>query len=69
MAGNSIIDATDGAIGLFWTGFDISYSTDRHHFPIVIFGAPGTLVTCNTIVTRNRIGLGAINMVDYGPRK
>lgn len=35
----------------------------------VIFGAPGTLVTSNTIITRTRMGLGAINMVDYGPRK
>ncbi|KAG8939437.1 hypothetical protein FRC04_006584 [Tulasnella sp. 424] len=34
---------------------------------IVIFGAPGTLVTSNTIITRTRMGLGAINMVDYGP--
>lgn len=34
---------------------------------IVIFGAPGTLVTSNTIITQTRMGLGAINMVDYGP--
>ncbi|KAG9003234.1 hypothetical protein FRB93_011146 [Tulasnella sp. JGI-2019a] len=47
IAGNNILDATDGGI--------------------VLFGAPGTLVTSNTIVTRNRVGLGAINMVDYGP--
>ncbi|KAG9000569.1 hypothetical protein FRB90_011786 [Tulasnella sp. 427] len=47
VAGNLVVDATDGGI--------------------VIFGAPGTLVTSNTIVTRTRMGLGAINMVDYGP--
>ncbi|KAG8888355.1 hypothetical protein FRB98_007929 [Tulasnella sp. 332] len=47
IAGNYILDATDGGV--------------------VIFSAPGTLVTSNTIVTRNRVGLGAINMVDYSP--
>lgn len=41
---------------------------DRIILP-VIFGAPGTLVTSNTVITLSRIGLGAINMVDYGPRK
>lgn len=30
---------------------------------IVIFGAPGTLVTGNTIINDDRQGLGGINMV------
>ncbi|KAF8494536.1 hypothetical protein JB92DRAFT_2748881 [Gautieria morchelliformis] len=47
VAGNEIIDATDGAI--------------------VVFGAPGTLITSNTIVARERLALGAINMVDWAP--
>ncbi|KAF8505333.1 hypothetical protein BU17DRAFT_57949 [Hysterangium stoloniferum] len=47
VAGNEIIDATDGAI--------------------VIFGAPGTLVISNTIISHNRLTLGAINMVDWAP--
>ncbi len=34
---------------------------------IVIFGAPGTLVEDNLIVTRSNILLGGINLVDYGP--
>jgi hypothetical protein len=34
--------------------------------PQVLFNAPGTLVTSNTIVTKTRLGLGAINMVDPG---
>ncbi|GJJ15638.1 hypothetical protein Clacol_009916 [Clathrus columnatus] len=45
VAGNEIIDATDGAI--------------------VVFGAPGTLVTCNTIISQDSITLGGINMVDF----
>jgi hypothetical protein len=32
----------------------------------VLFNAPGTLVTSNTIVAKTRLGLGAINMVDPG---
>jgi hypothetical protein len=34
---------------------------------IVIFGAPGTLVEDNTIMTRKNVLLGGINLVDYGP--
>ncbi|KAF8305127.1 hypothetical protein DL93DRAFT_2066464 [Clavulina sp. PMI_390] len=45
VAGNLIIDTTDGGI--------------------VLFNAPGSLVTSNTVVTKTRLGLGAINMVDY----
>lgn len=45
VAGNEIIDATDGAI--------------------VVFGAPGTLVISNTIISQNSVTLGGINMVDF----
>ncbi|KAM0748727.1 hypothetical protein T439DRAFT_335932 [Meredithblackwellia eburnea MCA 4105] len=45
--GNTVTDATDGAI--------------------VIFQAPGTLVTGNTIIAQTRVALGGINMVDYYP--
>ncbi|KAF8583325.1 hypothetical protein K439DRAFT_1390599 [Ramaria rubella] len=47
VAGNEILDATDGAI--------------------VVFGAPGSLITSNTIICRDRLALGAINMVDWAP--
>ncbi|KAG8907613.1 hypothetical protein FRB99_003309 [Tulasnella sp. 403] len=47
VAGNQIVDATDGGI--------------------VIFGAPGTLFTSNTVITSRRVALGAINMVDFKP--
>ncbi|KAF8324548.1 uncharacterized protein EI90DRAFT_3146815 [Cantharellus anzutake] len=36
---------------------------------IVLFSAPGSLVTSNTIVTEKRLGLGAINMVDFNPHE
>ncbi|KAG8746693.1 hypothetical protein FRC10_003997 [Ceratobasidium sp. 414] len=49
VAGNQILDATDGAI--------------------VIFGAPGSLITSNTIISRHRLCLGGLNMVDYNPHK
>ncbi|CAE6525158.1 unnamed protein product [Rhizoctonia solani] len=49
VAGNQILDATDGAI--------------------VIFGAPGSLITSNTIINRHRLCLGGLNMVDYNPHK
>ncbi|GIH15068.1 discoidin domain-containing protein [Rugosimonospora africana] len=45
--GNTITDATDGAI--------------------VVFGAPGSTVQNNTIVAKNQLLLGGINMVDYAP--
>jgi Right handed beta helix region len=41
--------------------------TDASDGGIVIFGAPGTLVEDNLIVTRSNTLLGGINMVDYGP--
>ncbi|GAA5867321.1 hypothetical protein JCM8547_003306 [Rhodosporidiobolus lusitaniae] len=47
IAGNTVIDATDGAI--------------------VLFCAPGSMVTNNTIIARERDVLGAINMVDDFP--
>ncbi|GAA5936438.1 uncharacterized protein JCM15063_001886 [Sporobolomyces koalae] len=47
VAGNTVIDATDGAI--------------------VLFCAPGSVVTRNTIIARERNLLGAINMVDDFP--
>ncbi|GAA6024696.1 hypothetical protein JCM10207_009222 [Rhodosporidiobolus poonsookiae] len=47
IAGNTVIDATDGAI--------------------VVFCAPGSVVTDNTIIARERNLLGAINMVDDFP--
>ncbi|KAM0789630.1 hypothetical protein ACM66B_000434 [Microbotryomycetes sp. NB124-2] len=47
IAGNTVTDATDGAI--------------------VVFCAPGTTVTDNTIVAKTRDLLGAINMVDDFP--
>ncbi|KAL8276755.1 hypothetical protein RQP46_010864 [Phenoliferia psychrophenolica] len=46
VSGNTITDATDGAI--------------------VIFGAPGSIITSNTIISQNRQLLGGINMVDFG---
>ncbi|GEM08066.1 bulb-type lectin domain containing protein [Rhodotorula toruloides] len=46
-AGNTVFDATDGAI--------------------VLFCAPGTVCTDNTIIARERNLLGAINMVDDFP--
>ncbi|CAE6536695.1 unnamed protein product [Rhizoctonia solani] len=49
VAGNQILDATDGAI--------------------VIFGAPGSLITSNTVINRHRLCLGGLNMVDYNPYK
>ncbi|GAA5191361.1 hypothetical protein GCM10023322_48570 [Rugosimonospora acidiphila] len=45
--GNTITDATDGAI--------------------VVFGAPGSTVQNNTIVAKNQLLLGGINMVDFAP--
>ncbi|GJN94419.1 hypothetical protein Rhopal_007499-T1 [Rhodotorula paludigena] len=47
VTGNTITDATDGAI--------------------VIFGAPGTKVSNNEIITDDRSLLGGINAVDYNP--
>ncbi|BGP17305.1 hypothetical protein JCM10213_009091 [Rhodosporidiobolus nylandii] len=47
IAGNTVIDATDGAI--------------------VLFCAPGTVCTNNTVIARERNLLGAINMVDDFP--
>ncbi|GAA5987057.1 hypothetical protein JCM11641_007825 [Rhodosporidiobolus odoratus] len=47
IAGNTVIDATDGAI--------------------VLFCAPGSMVTNNTVIARERNLLGAINMVDDFP--
>jgi Right handed beta helix region len=41
--------------------------TDPSDGGIVIFGAPGTLVEDNLIVTRSNTLLGGINLVDYGP--
>ncbi|CAE7199121.1 unnamed protein product [Rhizoctonia solani] len=49
VAGNQILDATDGAI--------------------VVFGAPGSLITSNTVINRHRLCLGGLNMVDYNPYK
>lgn len=34
---------------------------------IVIFGAPGSVVSGNTIIARQRRPLGGINLVDYSP--
>ncbi|GAA5824404.1 hypothetical protein JCM11251_000407 [Rhodosporidiobolus azoricus] len=47
IAGNTVFDATDGAI--------------------VLFCAPGSVVTNNTVIARERNLLGAINMVDDFP--
>ncbi|KAF8710464.1 Right handed beta helix region, partial [Rhizoctonia solani] len=52
VAGNQILDATDGAIVI-----------------PVIFGAPGSLITSNTVINRHRLCLGGLNMVDYNPHK
>ncbi|KZS92430.1 hypothetical protein SISNIDRAFT_442200 [Sistotremastrum niveocremeum HHB9708] len=49
VAGNHIIDGTDGGI--------------------VIFGAPGSLITSNTITTKSQVCLNAIAMVDWQPHK
>lgn len=66
VAGNRILDATDGGIGESESCPDGECGAQL--YSTVIFGAPGTLVTSNTIITSTRLGLGAINMVDYGPR-
>ncbi|GAA6013182.1 hypothetical protein JCM10207_006197 [Rhodosporidiobolus poonsookiae] len=47
VTGNTITDATDGAI--------------------VIFGAPGSTIKGNTIVSERRVLLGGVNAVDYYP--
>ena len=47
VSGNTVTDATDGAI--------------------VVFGAPGSTVQNNTIVAKNQLLFGGINMVDYAP--
>lgn len=61
VAGNEIIDATDGAIGNIRKFFTLpSLKLFK-----VVFGAPGTLVISNTIISQNRITLGGINMVDF----
>lgn len=63
VAGNLIIDTTDGGIGICGQFYDlISGKLTR---PPVLFNAPGTLVTSNTVVTKTRLSLGAINMVDF----
>jgi hypothetical protein len=41
--------------------------TDATDGAIVLFGAPGTVAQCNTIVAKTRTLLGGINMVDYAP--
>ncbi|KAG8999828.1 suppressor of los1-1 [Tulasnella sp. 427] len=41
--------------------------TDSTDGAIVLFGAPGTLVTSNTVIVRTRMNSGAINMVDHLP--
>jgi len=41
--------------------------TDATDGAIVVFGAPGTRVTGNTIIASTRVLLGGINMVDFGP--
>jgi hypothetical protein len=47
VSGNTITDATDGAI--------------------VVFGAPGSTIQNNTVIAKNQLLLGGINMVDYAP--
>ncbi len=47
VSGNTVTDATDGAI--------------------VVFGAPGSTIQNNTIIAKNQLLLGGINMVDYAP--
>ncbi|GLY26851.1 right-handed parallel beta-helix repeat-containing protein [Kineosporia sp. NBRC 101731] len=41
--------------------------TDATDGAIVIFGAPGSTVSDNTIIAKKRTLLGGINLVDYGP--
>ncbi|KAL8292786.1 hypothetical protein RQP46_001398 [Phenoliferia psychrophenolica] len=41
--------------------------TDSTDGGIVLFGAPGSLITGNTIVANTRVGMGGINMVDVSP--
>jgi hypothetical protein len=41
--------------------------TDATDGAIVLFGAPGSVAECNTIVSKTRTLLGGINMVDYKP--
>ncbi|KIO30829.1 hypothetical protein M407DRAFT_242058 [Tulasnella calospora MUT 4182] len=47
----------------------ISYAGLNGQHSQVIFGASGTLVTSNTVVTRTRMASGAINLVDHLPCK
>ncbi|PRP88331.1 hypothetical protein PROFUN_03245 [Planoprotostelium fungivorum] len=41
--------------------------TDATDGNIVVFGAPGSRITNNTIIVDSRIALGGINLVDYAP--
>jgi hypothetical protein len=47
----------------------VSYNTvtDATDGAIVVFGAPGSFITSNTVVANTRTLLGGINMVDYAP--
>lgn len=63
VAGNLVIDTTDGGIGELCLNV-VTVQTLKA-VCAVLFNAPGTLVTSNTVVTRTRLGLGAINMVDF----
>ncbi|GAA5892311.1 hypothetical protein JCM5296_003232 [Sporobolomyces johnsonii] len=46
------------------TGNTITDATDG---PIVIFGALGTVVSGNTIISKTRVSLGGVNLVDWSP--
>ncbi|KAK4700395.1 hypothetical protein P7C70_g5853, partial [Phenoliferia sp. Uapishka_3] len=65
VANNVITDATDGEPSdlLVWSALTRRNPTGG----IVIFGAPGSQVTGNTVKSVNRQLMGGINMVDWGP--
>lgn len=50
--------------GSFVSGNTIIDATDGG---IVIFGAPGSIITNNTIISNDRVLMGGINMVDTAP--
>ncbi|KAL8283655.1 hypothetical protein RQP46_005450 [Phenoliferia psychrophenolica] len=64
ISGNTITDGRLVAAGLKDVAYKFTTATDG---AIVIFGAPGTKITGNTIVANDRQLLGAINLVDYWP--
>ena len=68
--------ATPSATGVWADGISLACGTslvqgntvqDATDGGIVVFGAPGSTIQDNTIVAKNQLLLGGINMVDYAP--